>query len=128
MGVVAGRLLLLGLDAFDAALMRRWTAEGKLPAIRELMERGTSGLVQSPAGFYIGSSWPTFYTGLNPAGHGFYRFDQLAPGTYDFFRPLDHATGMRGRPIWTQASAAGLRVAALDIPIAPLDGKVNGMQ
>ena len=126
-GEVPARLILLALDAFDAALMRRWTAEGKLPAIRGLMERGTSGLVRGPTGFFVGSSWATFYTGLNPAGHGFYRLDQLEPGTYDFFRPLDHATGMGGTPIWTQASAAGLQVAALDTPLARLDQAVNGI-
>jgi predicted AlkP superfamily phosphohydrolase/phosphomutase len=128
MRIVAARLLLLGLDAFDAELMQRWTAEGKLPAIRGLMERGTSGLVRGPAGFYVGSSWATFYTGLNPAGHGFYRMDQLAPGTYDFFRPVDRPAGIGGTPIWTKASAAGLRVAAFDIPTASVDRKLNGIQ
>jgi predicted AlkP superfamily phosphohydrolase/phosphomutase len=126
MGEVPARLVLLYLDAFDAELMRRWTAQGKLPAIRRLMEGGTSGHVQSPTGLYVGSSWASFYTGLNPASHGFYRFNQLAPGTYEFFRPLDHATGIGGRSIWTQASDAGLRVAAFDF-VAPLDQDVNGI-
>jgi len=107
--------------------MQQWASEGKLPVIRGLIERGTSGPVRGVTAFYVGSTWASFYTGLNPAGHGFYRVDQLLPGTYDFHRPMDDPSGLGGTPIWTRASAAGLRVAALDTPLARLDPDVNGL-
>lgn len=125
---MARKLLVLGLDAADPALLRRWVAEDKLPAIARLLGRGTSGAVQGVDGFYVGSTWPSFYTGLNPAGHGFYRIEQLDPGTYGFFRPLDSRSGVGGIPFWKVASDAGRRVAVLDVPLTRLDPSLNGVQ
>ncbi len=122
------QVLVIGLDAADPALLRRWAAEGKLPAIRGLMDRGTSGPVCGVEGFYVGSTWPTFSTGLGPAGHGFHRIDQLESGTYGFFRPLDTATGVGGTPFWRLASDAGRRVAVLDVPLTRLEPELNGVQ
>jgi len=70
------KLLILGIDAASPTLLRRWANEGQLPAIRDLMARGVSGAVRGVKGFFIGSTWPSFYTGLSPAGHGFYRIEQ----------------------------------------------------
>ena len=107
---------MLGLDAAESGLIRRWAADGRLPAIRAVMDAGTTGPLLGVDGFYIGSTWPSFYTGLSPAGHGFHRIDQLASGTYDFFRPLDTPTGLGGVPFWRLASDAGKRVA---VPTCP---------
>jgi predicted AlkP superfamily phosphohydrolase/phosphomutase len=123
---VPSKLLLLGLDAAEPSLIRRWAANGKLPALRALMDRGTSGSISGVEGFYIGSTWPSFYTGLNPAGHGFHRIDQLASGSYDSFRPLDVPGGVGGTPFWKAASDAGRRVAVLDVPLIRIDPNLNG--
>ncbi len=122
------RLLLIGLDAAEPGLICRWAADGKLPVIRAVMDGGTSGPLVGVDGFYIGSTWPSFYTGLSPAGHGFHRIDQLASGTYDFFRPLDTPTGLGGVPFWRLASDAGQRVAVLDVPLTRLESGLNGIQ
>jgi predicted AlkP superfamily phosphohydrolase/phosphomutase len=122
------KLLILGIDAASPALLRRWAAEGKLPAFRECMDRGTVGSVRGIQGFYIGSTWPSFYTGWNPGRHGFYRIEQLASGSYEFFRPLDTPTGMGGTPFWRLASEAGRRVAVLDVPLTRLEPNLNGVQ
>jgi len=122
------KLLILGIDAASPALLQRWALEGKLPAMLELMERGASGAIRGVEGFYIGSTWPSFYTGLNPARHGFYRIEQLRSGSYEFFRPLDTADGVGGTPFWKLASDAGRRVAVLDVPLTRLDPSLNGIQ
>lgn len=119
---------MLGLDAAEPGLIRRWAADGRLPAIRAVMDAGTTGPLLGVDGFYIGSTWPSFYTGLSPAGHGFHRIDQLASGTYDFFRPLDTPTGLGGVPFWRLASDAGKRVAVLDVPLTRLEPGLNGIQ
>ena len=122
------KLLILGIDAASPTLLRRWADEGVLPAIRGLMERGASGSVRGVTGFFIGSTWPSFYTGLSPAGHGFYRIEQLRSGTYEFFRPLEAAGGVGGTPFWRLASDAGRRVAVLDVPLSRLESDLNGVQ
>ncbi|MEN8131039.1 MAG: alkaline phosphatase family protein [Pseudomonadota bacterium] len=121
-------LIVLGIDAASAVLLRRWTTEGKLPAFQRLMQQGTSGWVSGVKGFYIGSTWPSFYTGLNPANHGFYRIEQIESASYRFFRPLESSNGIGGIPFWKQASDAGRRVVVLDVPLSQLDPDLNGMQ
>ena len=92
------------------------------------MESGLQGSVEGLPGFYVGSTWPSFSTGLNPARHGFYRIEQLRPGTYEFFRPLDDSAGVGGVPFWKAASDAGRRVAVLDVPLTRMEEKLNGLQ
>jgi len=122
------KLLILGIDAASPLLLKRWANDGTLPAIRGLMDRGASGSVRGVKGFFIGSTWPSFYTGLSPAGHGFYRIEQLRSGTYDFFCPLESPLGVGGSPFWRLASEAGRRVAVLDVPLSRLDPDLNGLQ
>jgi predicted AlkP superfamily phosphohydrolase/phosphomutase len=127
LSVVSGGLLLLGLDAAEPELIRRWAADGKLPCIRKVLEAGTTGPLTGVEGFHVGSTWPSFYTGLSPAGHGFHRIEQLASGTYDLFRPLDSPTGLGGVPFWRLASDAGKRVAVLDVPLTRVEPGLNGI-
>src|SRR6476660_1472581 len=100
------RLLIVVIDAVEPTLLRRWAADRTLPNIRQLIDRGTSGEVRGVEGL-IHSTWPSFYTGLNPGGHGVYRASQLDSGSYEFFRPRDRPGGTGGTPLWTLASDAG---------------------
>jgi predicted AlkP superfamily phosphohydrolase/phosphomutase len=120
------KVLAIGIDAASSELVHRWTADGSLPVIADLMERGVHGSLHGVDGFYIGSTWPTLYTGRGPAGHGFYRIDQLTPGTWEFHRPLERENGVDGTPFWRRASDAGRRVAVLDVPLTRLE-PLNGL-
>jgi len=122
------RLVLIGLDAVEPTLVRRWAADGTMPALASLLSRGTSGSVRAVQGFYVGSTWPSFSTGLDPAGHGFHRIEQLEVGGYEFARPLESPAGVGGTPFWARASAAGQRVAVLDVPLTRLETDLNGIQ
>ena len=69
-------------------------------------------------GFYVGSTWPSFYTGVTPARHGFHYLTQLKRGTYDFYRPADHGI-VKCDPFWMNLSNAGRRVAILGMVPEP---------
>lgn len=125
---MARRLLVLGIDAASSDLVSRWAREGHLPTLGRLMEQGISGRVSGVDGFFIGSTWPSLYTGLNPAGHGFYRIDQLKNGTYQFFRPHDEDGGIGGKPFWSRVSEAGKTATVLDVPLSLIDPKLAGLQ
>ncbi len=125
--MTGNRVILIGLDAAEPALLHRWSADGSLPTIARLLERGISGAVRGLPGFFIGSTWPSFYTGVSPASHGFHYQVQLRSGTYDFYRPEDHGL-VRVPPFWRHLSGAGRRVAILDMPLAALDPAINGIQ
>jgi predicted AlkP superfamily phosphohydrolase/phosphomutase len=124
---VSARVLVLGIDAGSRALIEAWAAEGVLPTIRALMARGVVGHTDSVEGFFVGSTWPSFYTGASPAEHGIHSLVQLRPGTYEFDRCY---TGdfVKREPFWNHLSRAGRRVAILDVPLTGVSPDLNGIQ
>ena len=117
---------MLGIDAGNPELLRRWAADGTMPNLARLMARGISGTTRSLDGFFIGSTWPSFYTGVSPARHGFNYLVQLRPGTYELYRPATEQF-VKAEPFWAALSRAGRRVAILDVPLCRLDPGVNGI-
>lgn len=121
------KVLVLGIDAASPELLLKWSADGTLPNIGRLIGRGQSGPVSGLDGFFIGSTWPSIYTGLSPASHGFHYLVQLRPGTYEYYRPSDHGL-FHGTPFWTTIGQNGGRVAILDAPLCPPEPSINGIQ
>jgi predicted AlkP superfamily phosphohydrolase/phosphomutase len=120
------RVLAIALDAAEPSLVERWLEDGSLPQLKALRARGAYGRLASSAEWMTGSAWPTFYTGQNPANHGFYNYlvwrgDKMLTETPSPIRmPL--------RPFWrTLKDPAGPRVVAIDIPLTfssePFNGK-----
>lgn len=120
------RVLFIGVDAWDKDLVLQWAQAGLLPTVRRFLERGAWGLTANPEGFYVGSVWPSFWTGLSPGRHGRYCYAQIRTGTYQHRRvtPLDTA----GRPFWEALSQAGRRVAIIDVPKTAPSQQINGLQ
>ncbi len=67
-----GRVLAIGLDAAEPALIRRMIARDEMPALKSLLAEGRWMRIQSPAHIGSGSVWPTFMTGKEPSAHGVY--------------------------------------------------------
>jgi len=123
---MAARVLVIGLDAFEKDLLLTWAADGSLPTLAELLRRGTSGVVEGPAGIYGGTVWPSFNTGVSPARHRRFFRRQAPRGEYiDIeFKPDQMAV----RSFWEVLSAAGRSVAIIDAPHATLSTSLNGVQ
>jgi predicted AlkP superfamily phosphohydrolase/phosphomutase len=121
------RVLFLAMDAGDKFLIQKWAADGTLPCIGSLLGTGLVGETTSLEGYYEGSTWPSFYTGATPAHHGFHSLTQLHPGTYEFYRCYP-GNFINQAPFWNYLSAAGRRVAILDIPLSGISPGLNGIQ
>ena len=125
--VPPARLVVLGIDAASPALLDAWIADGTLPNLAALAARGVSGHTRGVEGFFIGSTWPSLYTGTNPAKHGVHYLLELLPGTYT----LRHGAGgefVRRPPFWRALADAGQRVAILDVPLTRLEPPPDGIQ
>ena len=108
------RVLVLGLDMGDGALIRHWSRQGRLPNLSAFMATGTSLELESPAEVLHTSTWPTMATGVLPGRHGVYYPYQPKPG-YQFARRIE--ADQYGAPtFWSRADAAGLRCLVYDIP------------
>ena len=111
---MAAPLLVIGLDGATLDLVRPWAAEGRLPVLRGLMQRGTWGRLRStvpPATF---PAWTSLVTGVNPGRHGIFDFSARVPGTYRV--RFVNGSHRRAPALWTRFSAAGRRVAVLTVP------------
>jgi len=122
------RLLVLGIDAASPDLLEAWIADGTLPNLGTLAARGLAGRTRGLDGFFVGSTWPSLYTGTNPARHGFHYQMQLVPGTYRL-ADRTHGAFVEREPFWRALSRSGQRVAVLDVPLAaPEPEPLNGIQ
>jgi predicted AlkP superfamily phosphohydrolase/phosphomutase len=121
------KILFLAICAGERDLIVRWAQEGVLPTFKALLAKGLVGRTQSVPGLYVQCNWPAFYTGTGPAKQGIHSWQQLTPGTYDFYRAFtpDH---VKSTPFWDHLSDAGRRVAILDIPHSGPSRKINGVQ
>jgi hypothetical protein len=77
------RVMVLGVDGMDHALLQQFISEGSLPNCKRLMEMGsfsslaTSNPPQSPV------AWSNFISGTNPGGHGIFDFIARDPESWN---------------------------------------------
>jgi len=119
------RVLVIGLDGVPWSLVRGWAAEGRLPNLARLIERGASGELESTMPPTSGPAWSSFATGMNPGKTGIYDFLYRRPGSYVF--PPVNASMRDGDSLWRMASEAGRRVVVVNVPISYPVEPVNGV-
>lgn len=129
------RVIVVGFDGMDPRVAERLMAEGKLPNLASLRDRGsfqrleTTNPAQSPV------AWSAFSTGMNPGKTRIYDFLKRNPVTYypDFstvtVRRGQFALGLiptrlpsvtnnrQGTTFWQLASRRGVKTAVLEAPV-----------
>lgn len=119
-------LVVLGLDAADPDFLRQWAAEGHLPTLASIMERGSWARTSGPELVSEHGTWSSIFSGISRAHHGYHYYRQLRPGTYDLCDaspPFERAP-----PFWAHLRGSGPRVAVIDAPDSrPLPG-IPGIQ
>ena len=139
------RLVVLGFDGMDPALVGKWMSEGKLPHFKRLAEQGglyplaTTHSPESP------TAWASFATGVNPGKHNIYDFLVRDTNTYlpdlgmvrreparFLFDYVPYAKpkilSIRGATsFWVTAGKAGVRSSVLTVPVTfPPETVPNG--
>ncbi len=112
------RLVLVALDAMEIAWLHRLFATGALPNLAAFARDAASATVHSDGELLHGSIWPTFASGMGPGHHGRYWWLQWLAEEMRYVRNSHPAFGYR--PFWEGLAEAGWRVAAIDVPYAPL--------
>lgn len=122
-----GKLLVIGLDAFDRGLAQRWIDDGLLPNLAAQMATGVTAGVRNPVGMESGSLWSSFAYGCDPSVHGLYDgMRHLDPETYEI--GALRAEDIPFRPFWSLVDEAGGRSIVIDAVTAPDTGAKRGMQ
>jgi predicted AlkP superfamily phosphohydrolase/phosphomutase len=133
------RAVILGFDGMDPELTERFIAEGRLPNLAKLREKGTFRKLRTTYPAISPVAWSTFMTGVNPGKHNIYDF--LARDTSHYLPYLSSAEikgpkrtlklgkytiplgkpeikGMRkGTPFWHWLGKAGIFCSVIRVPV-----------
>lgn len=127
----ASRTVVLGIDAMDLRLVKRWAAEGALPFLAGLLDRCPLVSLSTPSRVLQGAVWPSLLTGVSPGRHGLYLQSQLRTGSYDVTSIRDLRCGPSAgepRKFYDYLGAAGLRCGVADIPMDAPAQNFPGLQ
>lgn len=121
------RLVILGIDALDPALLRKYKDD--LPNFSRVMDEGYCVPLESTQPPDSIPAWVTIYTGMQPWQHG-------VVDSVDYLDVKGGATAvdtgiLKGRTFWDLAGGAGKRVCVINpllaYPVWPVNGiMVNG--
>lgn len=104
-------ICVLQFDAASVALVERMLAEGELPELAALRERGRHTVLDTPAVDFAAGAFYTLYSGRELGDHGlFYPFQwSAAEQRARYARAFDAPA-----PVWELLARAGLRTLAVD--------------
>ena len=108
------RLLIVGWDGAEPAIVDRLLRDGRLPNLAGLVARGCYGRLRSTVPDTSLAAWTSALTGQGPGEHGLVNFVRRPAGRYRL--ELVDAGDRLCESLLSMASRAGLRVAALGIP------------
>jgi len=143
------RAVILGFDGMDPELTERFIAEGRLPNLAKLRERGTFRKLATTYPAISPVAWSTFMTGVNPGKHNIYDFlardlgnylpylssaeikapkRSLKIGKYNIPLGGPRIKGMRrGIPFWHWLGEAGIFCSVLRVPVTFPPEKFSGV-
>ena len=138
------RMVVIGFDGMDPDLVERWIADGRLPNLAKLVERGglyrleTSHSPESP------TAWASFATGVNAGKHNIYDFlvrdlqtylpdlgmvRRVPPRFLFDYIPVSRPQVLSirgGTSFWVTAGRAGIRSSVLTVPVTYPPEEVPG--
>jgi predicted AlkP superfamily phosphohydrolase/phosphomutase len=120
----ANKLLVIGLDGAPFDLIRDWSAQGHLPNLAKLIERGGFGVLQSTIPVHSPTAWASFLTGLNPGRHGVFDFVRRAEESYEL--QVIRADQIKGASLWRLLSEQERKVGVMNVPMTYPPEAVNG--
>lgn len=120
------RVLIIGWDGVDWKILEPMLDAGELPNLKALIDKSAYGDCLSTVPSHSWCAWPSFMTGLNPAGHAVFDILEHKPGVSKRL-PVTYKS-IKARTVFEDFTAADKTSLAVNIPLtfpAPkLKGKV----
>ena len=143
-----GRVVILGFDGVEPAIVQEMMAQGDLPNLKKLSEGGTFKSLGSTIPPQSPVAWTSFTTCKNPGGHNIFDFIRRDPkgsrGPFPYVgtgkvdpptfksdgsieKPAEAISYRKGDAFWQVADAQGAKSKILNVPFAfPADKLDNG--
>ena len=118
------KILLLGWDAADWKIIDKLISEGKMPALKSLMQKGVRGNLQTLDPPLSPMLWTSIATGFRADKHGISGFIEPTP-TGDGLRPVT-STSRKVKAIWNIYNQEGWKSNVVgwwpSNPVEPING------
>ncbi|MDQ4146065.1 MAG: alkaline phosphatase family protein [Actinomycetota bacterium] len=107
--------VVIGLDGSAWQLLDPLMADGTMPRLRALRERGASGILTSTVPPVTPPAWTSAITGVNPGRHGIYGFHR---GNAQHEKPeMMHSGQVKATTLWEMARAQGASIGLFNVPL-----------
>ncbi|CAN5675208.1 hypothetical protein BH23PLA1_BH23PLA1_06650 [soil metagenome] len=137
-GFVIKKVIVIGLDGLEPAIVGPMLDLGELPNLASLRQRGGWAKVATTSPAQTPVAWSSFATGTNPGGHGIFDFVRRNPANYlpdialnryeqkNAFLPPKVVNLRRGRALWEVLCDAGVSSTVLRCPCTYPADRVQG--
>lgn len=119
------KILIVGWDGATWDVLEPLLAEGNLPTLAHLRERGAWGELLSTDPPVTAPAWSTFATGMTPSRHGLLSWQM--PLGQDGSRRWVSARDLAAPTLWRLLSDVGHRVCVVNMPLSYPPEPVNGV-
>lgn len=109
------RLALIGLDGGTFRVLDAVLAQGAMPALASLRERGAEAILHSTIPSYTPPAWVSIATGVNPGRHGIIGFLATTPQEE---AKIAHSGLIDAPPMWRYLSEWGVPVGVFNVPMS----------
>ncbi|WP_395073926.1 hypothetical protein [Hyphococcus sp.] len=107
------KILFLGFDGADPALIDEMIAEGELPAFKHVRDSSCVHPITNDPAMGAAQFWTSASIGAGPGHHGHYFYMQFKPDTYDII--TNHESSLPDiTPFWNLLDRDGYRVGVVD--------------
>jgi predicted AlkP superfamily phosphohydrolase/phosphomutase len=113
---MAQRLLIIGWDGADWEILNDLLQRGCLPNLSDMLHQGARGELESTRPTHSWAAWPSFLTGLHPAGHGVFDFIERDPRDPQRRIPAS-SSSIRASTFLERLSDVGLEVRMANVPV-----------
>lgn len=114
-----GRKIIIGLDGVPYSLIQKYTSNGLMPNLRELIDESQFVQMHSSIPDVSSVAWSSIITGKNPGEHGIFGFTELDPDSYQYRFP--NFNDLKASPFWEEKKAVIINVPQT-YPAKPLNG------
>ena len=113
---MSSRVFVLGWDGATWDILRPLMAEGRLPVLQSLIQKGVSGTLNSVFPPLSPVAWTTVMTGKNPGKHGVFEF--VEHGHNPLAGRINTSRCIKSELVWETAGRFGKRTVAGAVPMS----------
>lgn len=116
--------VVIGLDGSPWRLLDPLLADGTMPRLAALRERGSSGTLASTIPPVTPPAWTSSFTGVNPGRHGIYGFHR---GNAQHEHPeMMHSGQVKATTVWEMATAQSATIGLFNVPLTYPPPEIEG--